>query len=110
MICTTYFLTFFSELIPPTGIDIEYQSSFIFYYPEIIKIHLNIEWTITSWISHLQCQFRTITILKITPSRFINKRREWYATLHPLSYLCLTSKITDRFVISQVMSFITFKI
>jgi altronate dehydratase len=21
MICTTYFLTFFSELIPPTGID-----------------------------------------------------------------------------------------
>ncbi len=27
MICTTYFLTFFSELIPPTGI---YNKMFIF--------------------------------------------------------------------------------
>ena len=25
MICTTYFLTFFSELIPPTGIDTKFE-------------------------------------------------------------------------------------
>lgn len=29
MICTTYFLTFFSELIPPTGIKISVASSLL---------------------------------------------------------------------------------
>ncbi len=41
MICTTYFLTFFSELIPPTGIGyIVYVINAIFFVVIVNKIFL----------------------------------------------------------------------